>query len=37
MRMYKVYNSKGFVVMTTDSEQEADFFAWLNDGYYTRG
>jgi hypothetical protein len=37
MRMYKVYNSKGFVVMTTDDEQEADFFAWLNDGYYTRG
>lgn len=35
--MYKVYNSKGFVVMTTDDEQEADFFAWLNDGYYTRG
>ena len=32
--MYKVYNQLDFLIMTTDDEAEADFFAWLNNGYY---
>jgi len=34
MSMFKVYNELGFVVMKTDDEAEADFFAWLHNGYY---
>ena len=32
--MFKVYNNLDFVIMITDDEAEADFFAWLNNGYY---
>lgn len=32
--MYRVYNSQGFLIATTDNEDEADFLAWVNDGYY---
>ena len=32
--MFTVYNELGFVVMKTDDEGEADFFAWLYNGYY---
>ena len=32
--MFKVYNELGFVVMETSDEAEADFFAWLYNGYY---
>lgn len=32
--MFRVFNSQDFYIMVTDDEQEADFFAWLNDGYY---
>ena len=32
--MFKVYDSQDLLLFTTDDEQEAEFFAWLNDGYY---
>lgn len=32
--MFKVYNSLDFIIMVTDNEAEAEFMAWLNDGYY---
>ena len=35
--MFKVYNELSVLVMVTDYEDEADFFAWLHDGYYTKG
>lgn len=35
--MYKVYNQLDLLIMTTDDEAEADFFAWLNNGYYIQG
>ena len=31
--MFKVYNSQGVRIMVTDDEEEADFFAWMYDGY----
>ena len=34
MNMFKVYNELGFVIMETNNEEEADFFAWLHNGYY---
>ena len=34
MSMFTVYNELGFVVTKTDDEEEADFFAWLHNGYY---
>ena len=34
MSMFTVFNELGFVVMETDNEAEADFFAWLYNGYY---
>ena len=37
MSMFKVYNELGLLVTVTDYEDEADFFAWLHDGYYTKG
>ena len=35
--MFKVYNELSVLVMVTDYEDEADFFAWLHNGYYTKG
>lgn len=32
--MYKVYNQLDLLIMVTDDEEEADFFAWLNNGYF---
>ena len=32
--MFTVYNGLGFAIMVTDDEAQADFFAWLNNGYY---
>ena len=32
--MFTVYNELGFVIATTDSEETADFLAWLNNGYF---
>ena len=32
--MYVVFNSQDLKVMVTDSEVEAEFFAWLYGGYY---
>ena len=32
--MFTVYNGLGFVIMVTNDEAQADFFAWLNNGYY---
>ena len=35
--MYKVFNLLDLCVMTTDDEMEADFFAWVHNGYYVKG
>ena len=32
--MYRVFNSQDICIAETNDEQEADFLAWLNDGYY---
>ena len=32
--MYRVYNSQDFLIAITDNEDEADFLAWLNNGYF---
>ena len=32
--MFTVYDELGVVIMKTDDEGEADFFAWVHDGYY---
>ena len=32
--MFTVFNELGFVVMEIDDVAEADFFAWLYNGYY---
>lgn len=32
--MYTVYNSQGVQILVTDDEAEADFFAWMYDGYF---
>lgn len=34
--MFFVYNSKGFFVTTTCNEEEADFLAYCEGGYYTQ-
>lgn len=36
MSMFKVYDELGLLVTVTDYEDEADFFAWLHNGYYTK-
>lgn len=32
--MYTVYNSQGVKMCTTEDEVQADFFAWMYDGYF---
>ena len=32
--MFTVYNELGFAIATTDDEANADFLAWLNNGYF---
>lgn len=32
--MFTVYNSIGVVIAVTDNEAEADYLAWLDDGYF---
>lgn len=32
--MFKVYNSIGLVVAVVNNEYEADYLAWLNNGYF---
>lgn len=33
-KMFTVYNSIGVVIAVTDNEAEADYLAWLDDGYF---
>lgn len=34
--MYTVYNSQNIPVYTTMNEQEADYYAYIEGGYYVR-
>lgn len=35
--MFRVFNELDLLIMTTNDEEEADFFAWLNNGYFIEG
>lgn len=32
--MYRVFDSQDLLILTTNDEAEAEFMAWLTDGYY---